>query len=90
MPLLQARRLEGHGSMDGGTLFTQFSHFIDIMYWLFGDITDIQGRFADFNHQGLTAFEDSGLVTFRSGRAAWAASTTAPPFGTATWRAASR
>ncbi|MFN3940373.1 MAG: Gfo/Idh/MocA family protein, partial [Chitinophagales bacterium] len=28
-----------HGTkdLDGGTLFTQFSHFIDIMYWLFGD-----------------------------------------------------
>ena len=50
--------------LDGGTLFTQFSHFIDIMYWLFGDITNIRGNFADFNHQGLTDFEDSGVVTF--------------------------
>lgn len=56
---------KGTADLDGGTLFTQFSHFVDIMYWLFGDITDIQGRFADFNHKGLTAFEDSGLVTFR-------------------------
>ena len=56
---------KGTKDLDGGTLFTQFSHFIDIMYWLFGDITDIQARFADFNHQGLTDFEDSGLVTFR-------------------------
>ena len=56
---------KGTADLDGGTLFTQFSHFLDIMYWLFGDITDIQGRFADFNHKDLTAFEDSGLVTFR-------------------------
>ncbi|HRO99168.1 MAG TPA: Gfo/Idh/MocA family oxidoreductase [Flavobacteriales bacterium] len=56
---------KGTADLDGGTLFTQFSHFIDILYWLFGDITDIRGRFADFNHQDLTAFEDSGLVTFR-------------------------
>ena len=56
---------KGTNSLDGGTLFTQFSHFIDIMYWLFGDITEIQARFADFNHAGLTDFEDSGLVTFR-------------------------
>ncbi len=56
---------KGTSSLDGGTLFTQFSHFIDIMYWLFGDITDIHARFADFNHKGLTDFEDSGLVTFR-------------------------
>ncbi|MCB9169597.1 MAG: Gfo/Idh/MocA family oxidoreductase [Flavobacteriales bacterium] len=56
---------KGTKDLDGGTLFTQFSHFIDIMYWLFGDITDIQGKFADFAHQDLTDFEDSGLVGFR-------------------------
>lgn len=55
-----------HGThdLDGGTLFTQFSHFIDIMYWLFGDITNIRGNFKDFSHQELTDFEDSGVVTF--------------------------
>jgi predicted dehydrogenase len=54
----------GTAALDGGTLFTQFSHFIDIMYWLFGDITNIQSRFADFNHAELTDFEDSGVVHF--------------------------
>lgn len=55
---------KGTTDLDGGTLFTQFSHFIDIMYWLFGDITNIQGKFNDFTHQESTTFEDSGLVTF--------------------------
>lgn len=55
---------KGKQSLDGGTLFTQFSHFIDIMYWLFGDITNIQGKFADFTHKDLTDFEDSGFVSF--------------------------
>lgn len=55
---------KGTEELDGGTLFTQFSHFIDIMYWLFGDIDHIQGRFADFNHQNSTDFEDSGFVSF--------------------------
>ena len=54
----------GKKELDGGTLFTQFSHFIDIMYWLFGDIANIQGKFNDFNHQELTDFEDSGFVSF--------------------------
>jgi len=54
----------GKKDLDGGTLFTQFSHFIDIMYWLFGDITNIQAKFADFNHQTLTDFEDSGFISF--------------------------
>lgn len=54
----------GKKDLDGGTLFTQFSHFVDIMYWLFGDITNISARFGDFNHQHLTDFEDSGFVSF--------------------------
>ncbi len=54
----------GDAKLDGGTLFTQFSHFIDIMYWLFGDIKNIRGNFADFSHKTLTDFEDSGVVTF--------------------------
>ncbi|KAA5536255.1 Gfo/Idh/MocA family oxidoreductase [Taibaiella lutea] len=54
----------GKADLDGGTLFTQFSHFIDIMYWLFGDIKNVQGKFNDFNHSNLTDFEDSGFVNF--------------------------
>ena len=34
------------------------------MFWVFGDISDIQARFSDFNHQRSTAFEDSGMVNF--------------------------
>ena len=55
---------KGTADLDGGTLFTQFSHFIDIMYWLFGDVENIRGNFKDFTHKDSTAFEDSGLVTF--------------------------
>jgi UDP-N-acetyl-2-amino-2-deoxyglucuronate dehydrogenase len=54
----------GKKDLDGGTLFTQFSHFIDIMYWLFGDIKNINAKLRDFNHENLTDFEDSGIVSF--------------------------
>ena len=56
---------KGSLQMDGGPLFTQFSHFMDIMYWLFGDITDITAKFENFNHHHNTEFEDSGYVNFR-------------------------
>ncbi len=56
---------KGTREFDGGTLYTQFSHFIDIIYWLFGDITDIHGIFSNFTHKELTDFEDSGFVNFR-------------------------
>jgi predicted dehydrogenase len=55
---------KGTQNLDGGTLFTQFSHFIDIMYWLFGDVKDIQAKFNDFTHAKSTDFEDSGFVNF--------------------------
>jgi predicted dehydrogenase len=55
----------GKKELDGGTLFTQFSHFIDLMYWLFGDIENIQSKFANFNHEGITELpEDSGVINF--------------------------
>jgi predicted dehydrogenase len=54
----------GTSDMDGGTLFTQFSHFIDTLYWLFGDIKNIKSRFCNFSHQHLTDFEDTGTLHF--------------------------
>ncbi len=54
----------GDKELDGGTLFTQFSHFIDIMYWLFGDITHIKAIMKDFKHQKMTDFEDAGIISF--------------------------
>ena len=55
---------KGTQEKDGGTLFTQFSHFIDIMYWLFGDVENIEGKFNDFTHEKSTDFEDSGMINF--------------------------
>lgn len=54
-----------HGTklLDGGTLFTQFSHFIDMLIWLFGPIKDVERKLFNFNHV-QTEFEDSGIVTF--------------------------
>lgn len=56
---------KGTLDMDGGTLFTQFSHFVDILYYLFGDITDIKGEIINAGHSGLIEFEDTGAFTFR-------------------------
>ncbi len=62
----QAGTWKGKMSLDGGPLFTQFSHFIDIMYWLFGDITGISAQFANNNHRHSTEFkDDSGQVSFQ-------------------------
>ena len=60
----KAGNWKGTKELDGGVLFTQFSHFIDIMHWVFGDIKNISGQFRDFNHKTLTDFEDTGIVNF--------------------------
>jgi UDP-N-acetyl-2-amino-2-deoxyglucuronate dehydrogenase len=55
-----------HGSkvIDGGTLFTQFSHFIDIMFWIFGDIKNIAAQMRNFKNIPRVEFEDSGTAQF--------------------------
>lgn len=54
----------GTAALDGGTLFTQFSHYIDLLYWLFGDVQNIAARFANNNHKGIIDFEDSAAISF--------------------------
>ncbi len=54
----------GTTALDGGTLFTQFSHYVDLLYWLFGDVDNISARFANNNHAGMIDFEDSASVSF--------------------------
>ncbi len=55
---------KGTAGLDGGSLFTQFSHFIDSLLWLFGDISGIQARFANFSHGDSIDFEDTGTISF--------------------------
>ncbi|MCQ2607704.1 MAG: Gfo/Idh/MocA family oxidoreductase [Bacteroidales bacterium] len=54
----------GTKNLDGGTLFTQFSHYIDLICWLFGDVANVQSRLLNFSHQNMIEFEDSGVVNF--------------------------
>jgi predicted dehydrogenase len=53
---------KGTKSLDGGTLFTQFSHFIDLLYWMFGDVKMVKAITGNFAHQNIIEFEDTGVV----------------------------
>jgi predicted dehydrogenase len=53
---------KGTKSLDGGTLYTQFSHFIDLLYWLIGDVKNIKSFTSNFNHQKTIEFEDTGVA----------------------------
>ncbi len=56
----------GKKDKDGGCLFTQFSHFVDIMYYLNGGIAEATGRIANYAHQHNTEVEDTGTFVMKS------------------------
>ncbi|HCI70084.1 MAG TPA: oxidoreductase, partial [Balneola sp.] len=55
---------KGTRDLDGGALFTQFSHFIDLLYWVFGDIKNVRAIVKNFTHPSLKDFDDSGFAQF--------------------------
>jgi UDP-N-acetyl-2-amino-2-deoxyglucuronate dehydrogenase len=60
---------KGSLDLDGGTLFTQFSHFIDLLYWMFGDVKKVEAITRNYNHDKIIDFEDTGvaLIEFYNG-----------------------
>nr|WP_255360105.1 Gfo/Idh/MocA family oxidoreductase [Lewinella sp. 4G2] len=54
----------GHQELDGGVLYTQFAHFIDLLCWGFGEPTIDFARFANQNHEDFHDFADTGSVVF--------------------------
>lgn len=60
---------KGTKKLDGGTLYTQFSHFIDIFYYLFGDIEVEGGVISNFHLKDMIEFEDTGnfIFNFKNG-----------------------
>jgi predicted dehydrogenase len=53
---------KGTTELDGGILYTQFSHFIDLLLWLIGDIKKVLVLRKNYLHQGMIDFEDTGVI----------------------------
>jgi predicted dehydrogenase len=53
---------KGRKELDGGILFTQFSHFIDLLYWMFGEVRTVQVLTRNFLHRDTIEFDDTGVV----------------------------
>lgn len=56
----------GKKDKDGGCLFTQFSHFVDILYYLNGSIDSATGITRNFAHGHNTEFEDTGSFVLQA------------------------
>lgn len=61
----QSSDWKGTLKLDGGTLFTQFSHFIDLLYYFFGDISEAKGFSGNFDHKEIIEFEDTGTIAVK-------------------------
>ncbi len=55
----------GKLKMDGGTLFTQYSHFIDLLYWFVGDVEEVRAFTQNYVHKDVVEFEDTGVVVLK-------------------------
>ncbi|MBD3747980.1 MAG: Gfo/Idh/MocA family oxidoreductase [Sphingobacteriales bacterium] len=51
-------------AIGGGPLYSQFSHFIDLMIWCCGTMYNIESEFFTLNPSLKTEFEDSGIIRF--------------------------
>lgn len=60
-PQYYSNSWKGTRKLDGGTLFTQFSHFIDLLYWFLGDVKEVKAMTRNYEHP-LNEIEDSGVV----------------------------
>jgi len=56
---------KGTADLDGGTLYTQFSHFVDLLYWMIGDVKNVHALTDNFAHKGVIEFEDTGVVAIQ-------------------------
>ncbi|NJB87608.1 putative dehydrogenase [Lewinella marina] len=54
----------GDPQLDGGVLFTQFAHFLDLLCWTFPGVTATNARLVNQAHAHLHPFADTGMVQF--------------------------
>jgi predicted dehydrogenase len=56
----------GKKQTDGGTLYTQFSHFIDLLLWVAGPLELGDVALSNHQHQGIMETEDTGVIRWTS------------------------
>ncbi|HEY6953602.1 MAG TPA: Gfo/Idh/MocA family oxidoreductase, partial [Flavisolibacter sp.] len=53
---------KGSKNLDGGILYTQFSHFVDILYWTLGNVQKVKGIKGNFKSRSDFEIEDTGVA----------------------------
>lgn len=52
----------GNEKLDGGVLFTQFSHFVDLLLWCFGPVKKLSAMMQNADHHYTALHADEGAV----------------------------
>ncbi len=55
----------GDKQMDGGTLLTVCSHFIDLLPWMIGEVVEVHSMLGNFKHPLVVQFEDTGVAILK-------------------------
>lgn len=55
----------GNEKLDGGILFTQFSHFVDLLHWYFGPVKQLSAMMQNIHHQYTALNADEGAVVLQ-------------------------
>jgi UDP-N-acetyl-2-amino-2-deoxyglucuronate dehydrogenase len=61
-PAYYEQSWRGTMALDGGTLYTQFSHYTDVLLWLLGDAREVTGFRTNTAHKDIIEFEDTGAI----------------------------
>lgn len=56
---------KGTKLLDGGILYTQFSHFIDLLYWFLGDVASVKGYKQKNGNRINIEIEDTGVASLK-------------------------
>ena len=56
---------KGTKDLDGGILYTQFSHFIDLLHWFMGDIDTVEGYKNTYRNRSQFELEDTGVAILK-------------------------
>jgi UDP-N-acetyl-2-amino-2-deoxyglucuronate dehydrogenase len=52
---------------EGGALYTQASHFVDLLVWWFGDVIEVKAQIATQNHKIETEDSGNAILGFENG-----------------------
>jgi UDP-N-acetyl-2-amino-2-deoxyglucuronate dehydrogenase len=65
-PYFEQSSWKGKAGLDGGILYTQFSHYLDALIWCLGPVEPLAVQRANWLHQSTIEGEDTGVALLKT------------------------